>query len=47
MEFTKLVHSEWQKATQELAKFSEMKNEFEQMKKLLQEGKIEPVLTAK
>ena len=47
MEFTKLVHSEWQKVTQELAKFSEMKNEFEEMKKLLQEGKKEPVLTAK
>jgi hypothetical protein len=38
---------EWQKASQELAALSEMKNEFEEMKKLLQKDKEEPVLVAK
>jgi ATP-dependent Lon protease len=47
IEFTKHIHSEWQKASQELAKLSEMKQEFEAMKKLLQKDKKEPVLTGK
>jgi vacuolar-type H+-ATPase subunit I/STV1 len=45
IEYTKHIHTEWQKTSEELAKLSEMKNEFEEMKKLLQ--KEEPVLTAK
>lgn len=47
LEFTKHIHLEWQKASQELAALSEMKNEFEEMKKLLQKEKKEPVLAAK
>jgi hypothetical protein len=48
LEFTKHIHFEWQKASQELAALSEMKNEFEEMKKLLQKDKKkEPVLAAK
>jgi len=47
LEFTKHNHLEWQKASQELAVLSEMKNEFEEMKKLLQKDKEEPVLVAK
>jgi ATP-dependent Lon protease len=47
IDFTKHLHSEWQKASQELAKLSDMKDEFEAMKKLLQEVKAEPVLAAK
>ncbi|WP_052427475.1 hypothetical protein [Neobacillus niacini] len=47
LEFTKHIHSEWQKTSLELAKLSEIKNEFEAMKELLQKEKEEPVLTAK
>ncbi|MFJ5760573.1 polyhydroxyalkanoate biosynthesis repressor PhaR [Neobacillus sp. NPDC093182] len=47
LEFTKHIHLEWQKASQELAALSEMKNEFQEMKKLLQKDKKEPVLAAK
>ena len=47
IDFTKHLHSEWQKASQELANLSELKDEFEAMKKLLQEVKTEPVLAAK
>ncbi|MEH7014627.1 hypothetical protein V7087_28100 [Neobacillus niacini] len=45
--FTKHIHSEWQKASLELAKLSEMQNELDEMKKLLQKEKEEPVLSAK
>lgn len=44
--FTKHIHLEWQTASQELAALSEMKNEFEAMKKLMQKEK-EPFLAAK
>jgi hypothetical protein len=47
LEFTKYIHLEWQKASQELAALSEMKNEYEEMKKLLQKDKKDPVLAAK
>jgi hypothetical protein len=47
LEFTKHIHLEWQKASEELTVLSEMKNEFEAMKKLLQKDKEEPVLVAK
>lgn len=47
IDFTKHLHSEWQKATQELAQLTEMKKELEEMKELLQKEKKEPVLTAK
>jgi flagellar hook-basal body complex protein FliE len=47
LEFTKHIHFEWQKASQELAALSEIKNEFEEMKRLLQKDKKEPVLAAK
>jgi hypothetical protein len=47
LEFTKHIHFEWHKASQELAALSEMKNEFEEMKKLFKKEKKEPVLTAK
>lgn len=47
IEYTKHIHSEWQKASQELAKFSEMKNEFDSLKEFLQKEKEEPVLTGK
>jgi hypothetical protein len=47
IEFTKHLHSEWQEASIELAKLSEMRDEFEAMKRLLQEVKAEPVLAAK
>ena len=47
LEFTKHLHLEWQKASLELAALSEMKNEFEEMRKLLQKEKQEPVLAAK
>ncbi|MFP7298335.1 polyhydroxyalkanoate biosynthesis repressor PhaR [Neobacillus niacini] len=43
IDYTKYIHSEWEKASQELAKLSEMQKEFDEMKKLLQ--KKEPVLT--
>ena len=44
---TKHLHSEWQKASQELTKLSEMQYEIEAMKKLLQKEKEEPVLIGK
>ncbi|MEH7115697.1 hypothetical protein V7124_25545 [Neobacillus niacini] len=47
IKFTKHIHSEWEKTTQELAKLAEMQNEFEAMKKLLQKEKKEKVQTAK
>jgi hypothetical protein len=47
IDFTKHLHSEWQKASQELTNLSDMKDEFEAMKKLVQEVKAEPVLAAK
>ncbi|MCM3691000.1 polyhydroxyalkanoate biosynthesis repressor PhaR [Neobacillus niacini] len=47
IEYTKHLHFEWQKATQELTKLSEMQNEIETMKKLLQIKKEEPVLSGK
>lgn len=47
LEFNKHIYLEWQKASQELAALSEMRNEFEAMKKLLQKDKDEPVLVAK
>jgi ATP-dependent Lon protease len=47
IDFTKHLHSEWQKASQELAQLSEMKKEFELMKELLLKEKKEPVLSTK
>jgi ATP-dependent Lon protease len=47
IEYTKHLHLEWQKASQELTKLSEMQNEIEAMKKLLQMKKEEPVLSGK
>jgi ATP-dependent Lon protease len=47
IEFTKHIHSEWQKASQELTKLSKMQNEFDEIKKLLQKEKEEPVLIGK
>jgi hypothetical protein len=47
IDFTKHLHSEWQKATQELAQLTEMKKELEEMKELLQKEKKEPVMAAK
>ncbi|WHX98546.1 polyhydroxyalkanoate biosynthesis repressor PhaR [Neobacillus sp. DY30] len=47
LEFTKHIHLEWQKASEELAALSDLKSEFEVMKKLLQQDKKEPVLAAK
>lgn len=47
LEFTKHIHLEWQKASQELAAISEMKSEFEELKKLLEKEKKEPILAAK
>jgi hypothetical protein len=46
LEFTKHIHSEWQKVSQELAALSDMKNEFEAIKELLKKEKEEPVLAA-
>jgi hypothetical protein len=47
IEFTKHIHSEWQKASQEVTKLSKMQNEFDEIKKLLQKEKEEPVLIGK
>lgn len=47
LDFTKHIHMEWQKASQELAALSQMKSEFEEMKNLLEKEKKEPVLAAK
>jgi hypothetical protein len=47
IDFTKHLHSEWQKASQELAQLTVMKKELEEMKELLQKEKKEPVLAAK
>jgi hypothetical protein len=47
IEYTKHLHAEWQKASQELAKLSNMQIEFDEMKKLLQKEKVEPVLSGK
>ncbi|MEC1524606.1 hypothetical protein P9D43_21615 [Neobacillus niacini] len=47
LDFTKHIHMEWQKASQELAALTQVKSEFEQMKKLLEKEKKEPVLAAK
>jgi hypothetical protein len=47
LDFTKHIHMEWQKASQELSALSEMRSEFEEMKKLLEKEKKEPVLAAK
>lgn len=47
LDFTKQIHMEWQKASQELAALTQMKSEFEQMKKHFKKEKKEPVLAAK
>jgi hypothetical protein len=47
IEFTKHIHSEWQKVSQEVTKLSKMQNEFDEIKKLLQKEKEEPVLIGK
>ncbi|PAE36687.1 polyhydroxyalkanoate biosynthesis repressor PhaR [Bacillus sp. 7884-1] len=47
IEYTKHLHAEWQKTSQELAKLSNMQFEFDEMKKLLQKEKVEPVLSGK
>jgi len=47
IDFTKHYHSEWQKASKDLAQLTEMKKELEEMKELLQKEKKEPALAAK
>ena len=47
IDFTKHLHSEWQKASQELAQLTGMKKELEEMKELLQKEKKEPALAGK
>jgi hypothetical protein len=46
IDFTQHLHSEWQKASQELAQLTLMKKELEEMKELLQKEKKDPVLAA-
>jgi hypothetical protein len=48
MEYTKQIHSEWLKASEGLAQLSDIKKEFEAVKKLLKKEKIkeEPVLAS-
>ncbi len=48
MEYTKQIHTEWLKASEGLAQLSDIKKEFEAMKKLLKKEKIkeEPVLAS-
>ena len=48
MEYTKQIHSEWLKASEGLAQLSDIKKEFEAMKKLLKKEKVkeEPVLAS-
>ncbi|WP_342430737.1 polyhydroxyalkanoate biosynthesis repressor PhaR [Neobacillus sp. FSL H8-0543] len=48
MEYTKQIHSEWLKASEGLAQLSDIKKEFESMKKLLKKEKVkeEPVLAS-
>ncbi|MDF2856845.1 MAG: hypothetical protein K0Q87_2696, partial [Neobacillus sp.] len=48
MEYTKHIHTEWLKASEGLAQLSDIKKEFEAMKKLLKKEKIkeEPMLAS-